>query len=104
MGAVQGHKIVIHLVTSITLTRDKGEDKQTHKDKQIPKRKGHTTINTIPTTYNTRTRRGKQEQSRKLYYQHAVMGCLAPEFRHHQVGTVQGHPSVILRVMFVHLR
>ena len=41
---------------------------------------------------NTARQKTKEAQGgeRKLYHQHACMGCLAPELRHHQVGPVQG--------------
>ena len=32
----------------------------------------------------------KETQETKLYLQHAIMGCLDPYPRHHQVGPVQG--------------
>ena len=42
------------------------------------------------TTSHNCTNKERKLLEIKLYTQHAVMGCLAPEFRHHQVGTVQG--------------
>ena len=56
-----------------------------------------TSSNRLSSYYSSQETRGMEtnsressRQERKLCNQHAGMGCLAPKFRHHQVGPVQG--------------